>query len=107
MRNLLKHINHVTGVKPCLLSFDGKKAVINTGVEALTPSELQDIEDTDGELLRVTASQDTITLTMKQNLLRHCYEVCDLGLRGLCPTTARTCEKLTGFVWRTEGVEGY
>ena len=103
MKHLLEHIAHVTGVKPCLLSFDGKKAVINTGVEALTPTQLQDIEETDGELLRVTATQDTITLTMKQNLIRHCHEVCDLGLRGLCPTTARTCEKLTGFEWTFEG----
>ena len=102
MKHLLEHIAHVTGVKPCLLSFDGTKAVINTGVEALTPTQLQDIEETDGELLRVTAAHDTITLTMKQNLARHCFEVCDLGLRGLCPTTARTCEKLTGFAWTVE-----
>ena len=92
MRHLLEHIEHVTGVKPCLLSFDGTKAVINTGVEALTPTQLLDIEETDGELL-----------TMKQNLTKHCYDVCDLGLRGLCPTTVRTCEKLTGFEWTFEG----
>ena len=103
MRHLLEHIEHITGVKPCLLSFDGTKAVINTGVEALTPTQLLDIEETDGELLRVTATQDTITLTMKQNLTKHCYDVCDLGLRGLCPATVRTCEKLTGFEWTFEG----
>ena len=102
MTYLLEHIEHVTGVKPCLLSFDGTKAVINTGVEALTPTQLQDIEETDGELLRVTASHDTIILTMRQDLTRHCYD-CNLGLRGLCSTTARTCKKLKCFEWTFEG----